>query len=128
MADSGARRLPDNLHFLRGTHRKDRHGTPQQKLQPTGRAPDRPDHLDEHGTRLWDGIVQEYEAMGCLSWLDGPALEAYCNLYSRFRRDPDGVPVNLLAQLRIYANEFAGTVSARAKMLVQNPDEDDDGL
>lgn len=64
--DSGGRKVPETLNFVRI-------------------PPKRPEHLGEHAIELWDRIVAELPKLGLLKDIDGPSLEMACETYQRWR-------------------------------------------
>jgi phage terminase small subunit len=50
-------------------------------------APPKPDDLGSEGSRLWDLVTPELVRMTVLAQIDLAVLEAYCRVYSEWRRD-----------------------------------------
>lgn len=48
-------------------------------------VPDKPEGLTDDASRMWDSIVNEVGGLNLLKPLDGFALEAACEAYSRWR-------------------------------------------
>jgi phage terminase small subunit len=50
-------------------------------------APPKPDDLGSEGSQLWDLVTPELVRMTVLAQIDLAVLEAYCRVYSEWRRD-----------------------------------------
>jgi P27 family predicted phage terminase small subunit len=77
----GRKALPDNMHVLQGTHRKDRHGG---NVAVTIVNPDPPEGLPEVAAGEWLRIAPILSKYRLLSDLDLTALEMYCRVYARW--------------------------------------------
>jgi P27 family predicted phage terminase small subunit len=122
---------------------------------PRNEPPPRPDWLDEEAGAKWDHLVYELHNLGVLGHVDGDALAAYCDTWSRWKRavlflqekgdvytikDADGKPKyvqqwpqvaiarNLLVILNRYHQEFGLTPASRSRISTltkANPQSDD---
>ena len=86
MARAGTtKRKTSNVHQLKGTVRKDRHGTADQKLSTPDGKPICPQWLSPDAKAEWKRIVPLLDDMGILSKTDQTMLAQYCTLYSDFK-------------------------------------------
>lgn len=91
-ANAGGAKLPPNLRVLngRGT-RKDGLETDSggRPIQPgpnfTRTAPSKPAELSPDADWLWDRVIDQMNTVGLLKPIDGPALEALCETFARWR-------------------------------------------
>src|SRR5690606_19020631 len=91
-ANAGGAKLPPNLRVLngRGT-RKDGLDTDSggRPIQPgpnfTRTAPSKPAELSPDADWLWDRVIDQMNTVGLLKPIDGPALEALCETFARWR-------------------------------------------
>ena len=79
---SGRRPGPTALKKLRGNPGKRKLNENEPQAKP-GRPP-LPPGLTDVAQAEWDRMVPELEAIGVLSTIDGSALAAYCQAYSRW--------------------------------------------
>jgi len=117
MATKGhQKRLPDNVHLLRGTFKPCRHGKPGKKPLVGDEPPVMPDCLDAEGQAEWVRTLAVMGPARVLTMADKALLAQYCQLWSEFHADPRGFNVSRHAQLRICASELGLTPAARAKL------------
>jgi P27 family predicted phage terminase small subunit len=69
------------LKRLEGTYRPDR--VVPNEPKPDGTAPAKPGKLDKVAGEKWDLLAPKLHKAGCLTSVDGQALEGYCRAYSR---------------------------------------------
>lgn len=91
-ANAGRKGMPPSLRVLngRGT-RKD--GTEVdsagREIQPgpdfRRAAPSKPAELSPDADWLWDRVIEQMTTIGLLKPIDGPALEAMCETFARYR-------------------------------------------
>jgi P27 family predicted phage terminase small subunit len=78
----GRKKIPSNMHVLKGTDRADRRNENEPK--PEIKIPPAPNHLSKEALIEWGRITPSLYAMGLLSDLDMASLAAYCQSYSRW--------------------------------------------
>lgn len=83
----GARKIPTELKVLRGTLKKSREN--KNEPRPELCRPEPPTALDEIGAAKWEETVVELERLGILTKIDGAALAAFCDAYSRWFRNAE---------------------------------------
>jgi phage terminase small subunit len=117
-------RKPDNVHKLRGTFRKDRHGDPETKLEMPQRAPTMPKvvGMDKEAKAEWRRVTRALSNMGVLTVLDRAIVAQYCLLWGRLCRNPDSFDAALFAQLRMAEQELGFTPPSRGKITVPKKD------
>lgn len=108
---------------------------------PTLEIPHCPDHLDDEARSHWNFIVPKLFAANLLSEVDGIALAAYCQTWSRWIQAEaalksvgmrDGVTSQLRAvqstldQMHRYLVEFGMTPAARSRIRVPPKKAKDD--
>jgi P27 family predicted phage terminase small subunit len=137
------RRLPPNVHELRGNPSKRRHlrgivpETPQT-------VPDPPGFLTQAAAEEWRRIAPELHRLGLLSALDVTPLAAYCQAFATWceateaadRRAPDerrvlaGIARDAARDMVRYAKLFGATPSSRSAVAGVAPQQNSkfDGL
>lgn len=86
MARAGTtQRKTDNVHRLKGTAQKCRHGTPDEKPQAPAGKPTCPAWMHQYAKTEWKRIVPLLEEMGILSKTDQTILTQYCTLFADFK-------------------------------------------
>lgn len=115
------KRLPDNIHRMRGTLIKKRHGDPKTKPQidPSDMPP--PNHLKGDALKEWIRIVGVMEKAKVFTEADRVVLEQYCVLYAEFARLGEEFTAAKHTQLRMCAAELGLTPCARSKITVGSP-------
>ena len=113
------RKLPTNVHKMRGTHRKHRHGSNDKSLLDSS-YPERPKHVDDYpgaGT-VWHEIKEAMEEAGVYTIVDTNKLARYCILEAGFRADPltFSETAARLTQLRLLKNDLYLSPESRAKV------------
>lgn len=119
MAGQGhAIQTPDNVHKLRGTYRKDRHGDPAEKVEVPVSRPDPPDVVakDEEATKEWGRICDEMETWGILAETDRALLAQYCLLWSEFCERGKDFPAHRHTQFRMVQQQLGITTITRCKL------------
>lgn len=111
-------RKPDNVHLLSGTHRKDRHGSPDEKLKVEIKTPDAPEWLSAMALVEWGRICKVLENSGLLSAADVAVLAMYCELWSEFQKDPVEFTGAKYTQLRLCLVELGLTPKARSQITI----------
>lgn len=135
----GRPRLPTRVLQLRGTHRPDRHGQPEDEPQFTALValPKPPRYLDRVAKAEWRTVGKELVAQRLLTIVDLNSFAAYCVNVSRLVRaeellaksdilvkTPHGVQGNPAiaiqrqagVEIRKFAQEFGFTPSARTRL------------
>lgn len=84
MGRRGPAPLPTRLKLLRGN--PGRRPLNDREPQPEKARPECPDWLDDEAKACWDDLVPQLEAMGVLTRIEGQALTAYCDTWSRWKR------------------------------------------
>ena len=146
---SGGKTLPRETKERSGTFRADRHNTDEPTLPVYKKAPRCPDHLEGEARTAWIKVSKVLTEMGVLTSADLHALEAYCNIYARWRtaekeltksltvwggKDGDTLvasPYVRIAKesqmlMRAWMNEFGITPSSRSRVRVNKKPEKTD--
>jgi P27 family predicted phage terminase small subunit len=115
--------------------------------KPAPMPPECPRWLDKEAKKEWKRVAPELERLGLLTHVDMAALAGYCQSYSEWQRmsvvvaeqgatftTPTGqirgrpevaMARKALADVRAFCVEFGLTPSARARMTIPEPDDDD---
>lgn len=119
--------------------------------QPDSTMPPRPAELNEAAVAIWDHVAGELHGMGLLTAIDDAVLVTYCQSYATYLQlirdvevegitvthvqkngveenkiNPKQVEARLLgAQLRAMASEYGLTPSARARLEIKPPNEEE---
>lgn len=75
----GRKRVPTELHILRGNPGKRKRNTDEPKPSPGSVDP--PDWLRAEAKRAWFILAPEFSAQGILTASDAPALAAFCSAW-----------------------------------------------
>ena len=116
--------------------------------KPSPIAPDCPAWLDKVGKAEWRRIAPELERLGLLTGVDLVAMAGYCQSYSRWRacltvlakegltvetssgylmpRPEVAIGNRALVDMRAFCVQFGLTPSARSRMQLYEPGQDDD--
>ena len=78
---AGRKRLPTNLHVIKGTYREDR-ANPNEP-EPEINIPEPPEHLSGEALIEWNRMSVELERLGLLTEIDRTELAMYCQCWSR---------------------------------------------
>ena len=78
---SGRKKLPTNIHMLKGTFRADR-ANPNEPT-PDPHVPDAPDHLSTDALIEWERISHQLSKLGLITEIDMAALAMYCQAWGR---------------------------------------------
>ena len=119
------KRIPDNVHLLQGTHRKDRHGTPDKKAKLKTKLPVMPKWLPARAKTEWKRITKVLAKSGLLTEADQAVLAQYCLLYGELAEWKEDFPAAKHTQLRLCQVELGLTPSARSKITVVKDDEEE---
>ncbi len=113
------RKLPNNVHKLRGTHRKDRHGDSNDALVSAS-YPEAPSHVVKYpgAIDVWNEVKAAMEEADIYTSADSNKLARYCILEAEFRIDPVGFSETAarLTQLRLLENDLYLSPESRAKI------------
>lgn len=126
MARSGAKPSPAQHRILAGTHRRTRHGDPQDVADRVDQFRDAfgpisaPEGLPPKAMEAWIRFIQP------ATWLDAsrePAAIAFCHLWAEFLEDPKAFQSARHGQMRAYMNEL-GLTDERNRRAVgdENPE------
>ncbi len=74
---------PTKLKILKGNPGKRKLNDREPQPDPT--MPECPDWLSEDAKQCWDELAPQLDAMGVLTSVDGQALTAYCQTWSRWK-------------------------------------------
>lgn len=145
MTTRGPKPVPDNVHAINGNPSKKRLAVTHTGARVPVVIPDRPSYITGVARKEWDRVTSILQQLGIVSEIDRGALEAYCQLYARWRKidaaiakamkedgidglidvTPSkyrqiGVPLQMwnrcLDQLKIFWAEFGMTPSARSRV------------
>jgi P27 family predicted phage terminase small subunit len=126
---------PTALRILEGNPSK-RPLNPNEPKPPVG-VPDCPAHLDLDAKKEWTRLAPILDRLGMLTIVDGAALAAYCQMYSRWakaeraikkhgitmetengtvRRPEVSIAREALHQMRQFAMEFGLTPASRSRV------------
>lgn len=147
MSNAGRRPLPTSWKVMTGNPGK--RPLPDAEPQAAVELPEPPTDLDEEALEEWKRVGELLVRNKIITALDRTALEAYCRLYSRWRKaerkvqelgevvkSPSGYPIQnpylgvasrALDQLRSYLIEFGLTPAARSKVRVAFVGQSNDG-
>ncbi|MGF6607065.1 P27 family predicted phage terminase small subunit [Paraburkholderia sp. WSM4175] len=111
----GRKRVPTALKLIRGNPGRRPVNTNEPK--PAKTPPPAPAHLDARARAEWDRLVPELFAAGLLTSIDGAALAAYCNAFSRWAEAEEA-----LAKMRA-RDELTSALMIKTKSgnAIQNP-------
>jgi len=113
-ANAGGAKMPPTLRVLtgRGTRKDgletDSGGRPIQPGPDFRRAaPSKPAELSPDADWLWDRVIEQMTTIGLLKPIDGPALEAMCETFARYRE-----AVRFRREHALLGKNSQGTVAA----------------
>ena len=113
------RKMPNNVHRMKGTLRKDRHGTTTDAIL-TASYPDMPEHVagDAVAAKVWEEVKAAMSEANIYTSADSNKLARYCILEAGFRADPIGFSETAarLTQLRLLENDLYLSPESRAKV------------
>ncbi|MDP1650399.1 MAG: P27 family phage terminase small subunit [Rubrivivax sp.] len=101
---------------------------PAREPHPQGGAPTCPDWMPPDGRRQWEAVVPELDRLGVLTSVDIAIVEAFCSLYAEFvagMRAGKPIKTNVVASMRVHAQELGLTPAARSKVSVPPAAHDD---
>ncbi len=146
MGRRGPAPKPTHLKVLAGNPGKRPINEDEPKPKPI--APKCPSWLDKEAKKEWKRVAPELERLGLLTQVDGAALAAYCQAYSRWKqaeevlskhglvfKTPNGyiqqLPQVAIAQkyariMREFCHEFGLTPSSRSGMKLPSGGEEDE--
>ena len=111
------KRIPDNVHKLKGTYQPCRHGDPETKPDWDESFPDIPDCVAEIPEAAAEWLrVSNFVPAGVITQTDRTAFSQYCVLWSEFVKDPEGFPSSKHAQLKLVQQELGFTPISRGKI------------
>ena len=120
------KQAPDNVHLLKGTYRKDRHGDPDKKPKIAAKLGPAPALLNDIARAEWDKKGKMLEKAGLLSGVDETIFAQYCMLYAEFSEQGYDFPGTKHTQLRMCQMELGMTPASRSKITVKTDDDDDE--
>lgn len=109
-------RKPDNVHKLRGTYRKDRHGDEAEKVEFEDSVPEPPPFLDELAREAWFFVCGEMKTAGILKRAYKYTIAGFCTLWSQFSRNPAEFKDH--TQLRQYLDALGLSPQAASRLKV----------
>lgn len=113
------RKIPTNVHKLKGSYRKDRHGENGQPLILSD-YPDAPEYVIEYpgAIKVWDEVRAVMEPAAIYTRADSNKLSRYCILEAVFRDDPltFSEMSTRLTQIRLLENDLYLSPESRAKI------------
>ena len=113
------RNLPTNVHKIRGTHRKHRHGNEADPVLDAD-YPEAPKHVEQYpgAKTVWDEVKGAMLEAAIYTSADTNKLARYCILEAGFRDDPVGFSETAarLTQLRLLENDLYLSPESRAKL------------
>ena len=121
------KRIPDNVHLLKGTYQKIRHGDKDSKVSvdvPISTTP--PRSLSKEAKTEWKRIIKLVERTGILTGWDQTVLAQYCELTAEFYDTGREFNAAKHTQLRLCAVELGLTPSSRSKVTVTTKKDDDE--
>lgn len=125
----GKKRIPDNVHLLKGTHRPTRHGKPEEKPQVTDTISKTPPRwFPAEAKKEWRRITKIMLNSNVLTSADTSTLSQYCLLFAQLQTELNDFPAARHTQLRLCAVELGLTPSARGKITIPggNKEPEDD--
>lgn len=98
------------LHVLQGTFRKDRHGDPNEDVDPPVGRPEPPGKLSPVARAEWDRMVKRLETNRALTIVDDAALYQYASLFAEVEslKGQDAGLAKLSRELKAAAKELDG--------------------
>lgn len=114
-----SRKIPNNVHKLNGTYRRDRHGQATEPvLSPD--YPDTPDYVVKYPGALvvWNQIKSVMQGANIYTRAEGNKLARYCILEAEFRNNPLAFSEmsTRLTQLRLLENDLYLSPESRARI------------
>ena len=142
---AGRKPKPSQLRLVEG-NREHRPIPNTPKPKPHRRPA--PTWMDHRAKREWHRISRTLYKMGLLTDVDTKALEAYCVCYSKWREATEKTKVGILTtpagyayanpliavelkyskEMRAWMAEFGLTPSARSRITIEEPDDEDEDL
>jgi hypothetical protein len=128
MAKRGNKALPDFMHVVNGTHRKDRHGDKDEIETPSESDPsiEPPKKLKKREQEYWDKYIASAK------WLtlhDAVTADVWVKLAVEFEDDPANMVTARIAQLRAAGNELGmNHITSNRNKKVEAPKDDLDEL
>lgn len=86
MGQRGPKKLPSNVHRLRGNPSKLGAGELLDEVRPPVEIPSCPNHLLPDARKEWRRITPLLEQLGLIAKIDLAALAVYCQSYGRWRQ------------------------------------------
>ena len=122
------KRLADNVHKIKGTFQKCRHGDPDAKVKIDTGLPIPPRWLGKDARFEWKRICKVMAKINVITEADASTLSQYCMLYAELKEWKDEFLAAHHTQLRLCAAELGLTPSARSKLTMtkakENPFDD----
>lgn len=126
MAERGRKRLPDNVHVLRGTFKPSRHGARDKKPLLEPGKPSAPAWLKGAALTEWRRVVRILAPTNVLTVADRTIIAQYCLLFGKMAESLDEFSASDHHQLRSLCSELGLTPASRAKFATGNRKKDDD--
>ena len=148
MGERGPAPKPTALKVLEGNPGK--RALPKNEPKPDASAPDMPQWLPEDAKAEWQRVAPELSRIGLLARIDGSALAAYCEAYSRWKQAVEmmasegvtfvtqagyvathpavGIANKAKAEMHRFGREFGLTPSSRGRMSLPGESEEADPM
>lgn len=120
-------RLPDNVHHLNDTYRKDRHGDPAEKPTWSEDPPEMPEVIeaDELARAEWERALRDAPD-GVITKTNRTVLTQFALMTAKMLRDPGSFSASDHTQLRLTQQELGFTPLSRGKIAGKPKAKDDD--
>lgn len=126
MTQRGRKRLPDNVHVLRGTFKPNRHGSREKKPLLEPGIPSPPAWLKGAALAEWRRVVKILKPTNVLTIADRTIITQYCLLFGKMSERLDDFSAGDHHQLRTLCSELGLTPASRAKLAPSGKAKDDD--
>ena len=127
----GRKRTPAELHVVRGSFRKDRHGEQPDATPSDRNVVKKPAYLKGRAGRIWNARAPALAALGVLQRNDAEMFGIWCTLAAEFEESPSAMNAARISQLRGLAASFGLSPSDRQHIVPNRqpaPDEFDEFL
>ncbi len=119
---------PDNIHLLKGTYKKNRHGDLKKKPKIKKTKVVKPEWLKGEALKEWQSITAILKETKLLTSVDKLILAQYSQLAGQLADDPEGFSMAAHTQLRMCQQELGFTPAARSKIILQDKDDEAEGF
>ncbi len=122
----GRKPKPRELHVLRGSFRKDRHGDSPTATPSDRNAVKMPRYVKGRAGRIWNARAPGLTSIGVLREHDAEMFAVWCCLAAEFEESPSTMNAARIGQLRGLAASFGMTPSDRARLPADGSTPPDD--